>query len=187
VRHADLLIAGRPSILRLAGGGEDGPNNSDALNLAAAFFLVKHLASGKREWAARAREAFRMAALNNTILHIDQPQNAWFTFDWTESIWHDGPMNVMSKGGMHDLTSCDVGLAVARHLDDPFARDQCANQFLARLVDGVYENGAVLGRVTVMPNFQYIKTDFTETLNFGAVGVYAFYQGLGFARLPEGS
>jgi len=184
VKHADLLIASTPSVLRLAGGGEDGPNNSDALNAAAGFFLIKHLASDEKIWAERTREAFLMAALNNTILHIDQPQNYFFTFDWTESIWHDGPMNVMSKGGMHDLTSCDVGLALAHYLDDAFARDMCAYQFLARLVDGVYENGVVLNRVTAMPNFQYVKTDFTETLNFGAVGVYAFYQGIRFARMP---
>lgn len=185
VKHADLLIASRPSIYRLAGGGEDGPNNSDALCLASAFMLIKHLATGDRQWAEKARQAFLMAALNNTILHIDQPQNTFFTFDWTESIWHDGPLNVMSKGGMHDLTSCDVGLALARYLGDGFARDMCAYQFLARLADGLFENGAVLNRVTAMPNFQYAKTDFTETLNFGAVGVYAFYQGVGFRRLPE--
>jgi hypothetical protein len=185
VRHADLLVASRPSILRLAGGGEDGPNNSDALNLAAGFFLIKHRQTGDPVWAERARQAFLMAALNNTMLHIDQPQNFFFTFDWTESIWHDGPMNVMSKGGMHDLTSCDVGMAMVRYLDDRFAREMCAYQFLARLVDGVYENGAVLNRVTAMPNFQLVKTDFTETLNFGAVGVLAFYWGVGFARLSE--
>lgn len=185
VKHADLLIASKPSVLRLAGGGEDGPNNSDALNAAVGFFLIKYLASGDELWARRTREAFLMAALNNTILHIDQPQNFFFTFDWTESIWHDGPINVMSKGGMHDLTSCDVGLALAHYLGDGFARDMCAYQFLARLVDGVFENGAVLNRVTTMPNFQYVKTDFTETLNFGAVGVFAFYQGTSFCRLLQ--
>jgi hypothetical protein len=185
IRHADLLVASKPSILRLAGGGEDGPNNSDALNLAAAFFLLKHLQTGEAAWADRARQAFLMAALNNTMVHIDQPQNFFFTFDWTESIWHDGPMNVMSKGGMHDLTSCDVGMALVRYLGDGFVRDMCSYQFLARLVDGVYESGAVLNRVTAMPNFQLVKTDFTETLNFGAVGVMAFYAGIGFRRLPE--
>jgi len=183
--HADLLIKSRPSVLRLTGGGEDGPNNSDALNSAAGFFLVKRLASGEKLWERRAKEAFLMAALNNTIVHIDQPQNFFFTFDWTESIWHDGPLNVQSKGGMHDLTSCDVGLAIAHHLRDTFALKICAYQFLSRLVDGVYENGAVLNRVTAMPNFQYVKTDFTESLNFGAVGAFAFYKVCDFHRLPE--
>lgn len=176
INHADLLVTSRPSILRVAGGGEDGPNNSDALNAAAGFFLIKYLATGAAIWARRAKDAFLMAALNNTIVHIDQPQNFFFTFDWTESAWHDGPMNVMSKGGMHDLTSCDVGLALAHYTGDAFARDMCTFQFLTRLVDGVFDNGAVLNRVTAMPNFHYVKTDFTETLNFGAVGVYAFYQ-----------
>jgi len=182
-KHVDLLIESKPSVLRLAGGGEDGPNNSDALNSAASFFLVKYLDTGEEIWRQRAKEAFLMAALNNTIIHIDQPQNFFFTFDWTESIWHDGPINVQSKGGMHDLTSCDVGLALTHYLRDAFARDMCAYQFLARLVDGVYENGAVLNRVTAMPNFQYVKTDFTESLNFGAVGVFAFYRRRGFHRL----
>lgn len=184
-KHVDLLIESKPSILRLAGGGEDGPNNSDALDSAAGFFLVKYLDTGEKVWLKRAKEAFLMASLNITIIHIDQPQNFFFTFDWTESIWHDGPINVMSKGGMHDLTSCDVGMPLAYYLRDTFARDKCAYQFLARLVDGVYENGAVLNRVTAMPNFQYVKTDFTESLNFGAVGVFAFYRGRGYHRLSE--
>lgn len=184
-KHADLLIKSKLSVLRLAGGGEDGPNNSDALNSAAGFFLVKYLETGEKQWGQRAKEAFLMASLNNTIMHIDQPQNFFFTFDWTESIWHDGPINVQSKGGMHDLTSCDVGLAIAHYLRDAFALNMCAYQFLTRLVDGVYENGAVLNRVTAMPNFQYVKTDFTESLNFGAVGVFAFYKGADFHRLPE--
>jgi hypothetical protein len=184
-KHADLLIRSKPSVLRLSGGGEDGPNNSDALNSAAGFFLFKYLETGERQWDRRAEEAFLMASLSNTIVHIDQPQNFFFTFDWTESIWHDGPMNVQSKGGMHDLTSCDVGLAIAHYLRDDFALNMCAYQFLARLVDGVYENGAVLNRVTAMPNFQYVKTDFTESLNFGAVGVFAFYKIYNFHRLAE--
>lgn len=184
-KHADLLIKSHPSVLRLAGGGEDGPNNSDALNSTAGFLLIKYLDTGDDKWKRLAQEAFLMAALNNTIMHIDQPQNYFFTFDWTESIWHDGPMNVMSKGGMHDLTGVDVGMALAHYLEDPFARDVCAYQFLTRLVDGVYENGAVLSRVTAMPNFHYVRNDFTETLNFGAGGVFAFYHGRGCRRLTD--
>jgi hypothetical protein len=184
-KHVDLLIESKPSILRLAGGGEDGPNASDALDCATGFFLVKYLDTGERVWLKRAKEAFLMASLNITIVHIDQPQNFFFTFNWTESIWHDGPINVQAKGGTHDLTSCDVGMPLAYHLRDTFARDKCAYQFLARLVDGVYENGAVLNRVTAMLNFQYVKTDLTESLNFGGVGVFAFYRGHGFHRLSE--
>ncbi len=187
LKHADLLIKSKPSVLRLAGGGEDGPNNSDALCATAGFFLVKYLCSKEEIWKERAEQAFLMAALSNTIVYIDQPQNYFFTFDWTESIWHDGPMGVMSKGGMHDLTSCDVGLALAYYLKDEFARDMCAYQFLARVTDGIYENGVVLSRVTAMPNFQYVKTDFAETLNFGAVGVMAFYQGRNWRRLADKS
>ncbi len=185
IKHVDLLIASKPSVLRLAGGGEDGPNNSDALNATAGFFLVKYLATGDDTWLCKAKQAFIMAALSNTIIHIDQPQNNFFTFDWTESIWRDGPMSVQSKGGMHDLTSCDVGLFLAYYANDIFARDMCFYQFLARLVDGVYENGAVLGHVTSMPNFQYAQTDFSETLNFGAVGVMALYMNRGMRRLCQ--
>ena len=174
LRHVDFLLERKhPSLLKIAGGGEDPPNYMDALATASLFLLIQYEATKDPRYAEWARQAFTMAALS-TNLFIDQPHNFFHASCGFLPPFYDQPP-LPCKGGMHDLTLMEAGWYLYEYLGFQFGRDVAACNFADRLIDGILPNGALYGMTVEAPNYYYRRTDAAETLDFGGVGIHGFH------------
>jgi hypothetical protein len=76
---------------------------------------------------------------------------------------------------MIDLSQEEARIIVAQHLGDQLSADAAAYLFASRLAWAVEPDGYVCGMEQRFPGLYYRNREYSETLNYGGVGVYALW------------
>lgn len=173
-----------PSILQVAGGGEDCAEFGDALNTAATLLAIKYVQTDEARYRKYAEDALLKAwALSN--IYADMPGFFCLYGNSDECIYYDQPAFLNCPAGMHDLTSIEANLCAYRLLDCEFGLECATNQFKSRLVNFFLDSGGMYMLYIRTPNYEWRDPHRSESLNYGGVGVYAMALARGEIRLPD--
>ena len=168
----DSQLNKTPSILQVAGGGEDCAEFGDALNTAATLMAIKYAQTGDETYQKYAEDALLKAwALSN--IYADMPGFFCLYGNSDECVYYDQPEFLNCPAGMHDLTSMEANLCAYRLLGYDFGLECATNQFYARLVSFFLESGGMYMLYIRTPNYEWKDPHRSESLNYGGVGVYA--------------
>ena len=168
----DSQLQKTPSILQVAGGGEDCAEFGDALNTCATLLAIKYLQTGDDLYKKYAEDGLLKAwALSN--LYADMPGLNCLYGNSDECQFYDQPHALNCPAGMHDLTSIEANLFLHQTLGLPFGLECATNQFNARLSSFFLDSGGMYMLVIRTPNYSWKDPHRSESLNYGGVGVYA--------------
>lgn len=174
-RSIESQLNKTPSILEVAGGGEDHADFGDALNTAATLLAMKYCRSGKKEYRDYALQAIRKSWLLS-CMWADMPGLFSLYGNSDLGVYYDQPRGMFSSGGMHTLTAGEACLFCADVLNSKMALDFADAMIRSRLSSFYLDNGGIVMVNMRCPNYHYVNTRLSEGLMYGDSGVRAFWE-----------
>ncbi len=156
-------------------GDEDIPCHAESWSAVVSLSIASYLLDSHPWMAERARNAQHAGIWINNF-YIDHPEKFAHPYPGPDlPKFFQGRYPAKSFGGMVDLVQLEASLMVANHLDDQFAADAAAYLFGSRLAWSLEKDGFLVGFDQSVPGFSFRQQKFTETLNYGGVGVYGLW------------
>lgn len=171
-RYVDFLLHHyQPTLLQVAGGGEDMPNYYSALGTASSYFAIKHMRTGQARYRDYALQAWKMAAW--TCMHyVDLPAAYFYPGEFHGGVFSNQPAGLLVMGGMQDKTVLEAGLFLNQYLGFPFGPRFAALNFADVAGELMLANGALYTFHVNVPNYRYDRPE-GHPLTYAGVGIYA--------------
>lgn len=171
-RFVDSQLAKTPSILQIAGGGEDCAEFGDALNTCATLLGIKWKLTGEEKYRKYAEDAL-LKAWALSFHYPDMPGIHCLYGNAMIGYYYDQPVGGAVAGGMHDLTSMEANLFAWRELGLDFGMECATNAFKSKLGMFLLDNGGMYMVIQRSPNYSWKDPNRSEALTYGGIGVFA--------------
>lgn len=171
-RFVDSQLQKSPSILQIAGGGEDCAEFGDALNTCATLLGIQFLLTGDEIYRKYAEDAL-LKAWALAFHYPDMPGIHCLHGNAMIGYYYDQPVGGAVAGGMHDLTSIEANLFAWRDLGLPFGLECATNAFKSKLGLFLLDSGGMYMVLQRSPNYSWKDPNRSEALTYGGIGVYA--------------
>ncbi|MGI6209139.1 MAG: hypothetical protein ACOYEW_13125 [Anaerolineae bacterium] len=171
-RYVDfLLFHYQPTLLEVAGGGEDMPNYYSALATASSYLAMKYLRTGDERYRDYAEQAWKMAAW--TCMHyVDLPAAFFYPGEFHGGVYSNQPAGLLVMGGMQDKTVLEAGLFLDSYLGFPLGAKFAAYNFADVVGELLLDNGGLYTFHVNVPNYRYDRLE-GHPLTYAGVGIFA--------------